>query len=302
MDNSTIKLHMKGEGFLGQKMVVIPSKLRRTIKNNPITENLYLTDIGYYPHAENHFRKRDNGAEEYILIYCLEGRGWIEMNSTIFEIIPNSYVIIPANLPHKYGAEEKKPWSIYWVHFRGKIADSIYRKYLNLELTERKIAHNIPFTDKRISYFEDIIALLEKGYSTDIIEYVNIRLSQLLGSFIYPHFHAKNNTTQNSSDVVNSVIQYMQMNLHSSLSIEELANHLNYSASHIYSLFKKGTGYTPISYFNHLKIQKACNYLSFTDKSIKEIAYKLGYNDPFYFSRTFKKLIELSPSEYRNKL
>jgi AraC-like DNA-binding protein len=94
----------------------------------------------------------------------------------------------------------------------------------------------------------------------------------------------------------------MKENLDRSISVDELAEHLNYSSSYLYSLFKEETGYSPIHYFNHLKIQKACQYLSFTNMSIKEISYELGFNDPFYFSRLFKKLMELSPTEYREEL
>lgn len=301
MDNPTIHPDKKEKGFLGQRMVVMPKELRRVIKNNPITKNLYLTDIGYYPHAENHYRRREYGAEEYILIYCLEGRGWIETDSDFYEIFPNSYIIVPVNLSHKYGADPKNPWSIYWVHFSGLIAEKFYRKYVDEGTDDKNLVREIILNETQISYFENIITLLEKGFSTDIIEYVNIQLSQLLASFTYYDVHAKINYKKSSTEVVNSVIRFMQENIHTTLTIDDLANHLKYSPSYLYSLFKKGTGYSPINYFNHLKIQKACNYLSFTDKSIKEIAFILGYTDPFYFSRVFKKLIEVSPTEYRNK-
>ncbi|HVS95503.1 MAG TPA: helix-turn-helix transcriptional regulator, partial [Puia sp.] len=55
----------------------------------------------------------------------------------------------------------------------------------------------------------------------------------------------------------------------------------------------------PIEYFNHLKIQKACQYLLHTELRIKEIACKLGFEDPFYFSRMFHKLMGMSPNQYR---
>lgn len=304
MDNST--LEKKKEGFFGQKMVVVPKNIRRAIQNNKIINSLYLTDIGYYPNAKNHFRKREEGADEYILIYCIKGDGWIEINSRKYSIVPNSYFLIPANTAHKYGAEKKNPWSIYWVHFTGDTAGKFYKKYCQKKGSSKdKFSPSViklPFEERRMNYFNGFISLLESGYSIEIIEYVNISLWQLLASFVYHDFYSEVRHQKNGTDIVDSAIQYMQDHLNESITVEELASHLNYSTSYLYSLFKEDTGYSPIDYFNHLKVQEACKYLSFTDMSIKEISFELGFNDPFYFSRLFKKMMELSPTEYRKKL
>lgn len=58
---------------------------------------------------------------------------------------------------------------------------------------------------------------------------------------------------------------------------------------------------SPISYFNQLKIQKACQLLDFTDKKAKEIAFELSFSDPYYFSKVFSKYMHMSPKEYRMK-
>ncbi|WP_442591494.1 helix-turn-helix domain-containing protein [Pedobacter sp. AW31-3R] len=80
-----------------------------------------------------------------------------------------------------------------------------------------------------------------------------------------------------------------------------IAENVNSSSSHFSALFKKRTGFPPIEYFNHLKIQKACQYLQFTQLRIKEIAFKIAINDQYYFSRLFTKVMGLSPSEYREQ-
>jgi AraC family transcriptional regulator of arabinose operon len=92
--------------------VVLPNSLRESIRENRLINELYLTDIGYYPRAGNHFRRRKEGAEEYTLIYCLEGDGYIKLNRKQFHIKPNSYFIIPAGIRHEYGSEEQQHWSI----------------------------------------------------------------------------------------------------------------------------------------------------------------------------------------------
>lgn len=298
-----ISTERKQEGFLGQKMVVIPNDIRRVMQNDSLTNALYITDIGYYPRAEYHYRKRQEGAEEYILIYCLDGHGWININSKLNKINPNSYFIVPAHIPHNYGAKEGDPWSIYWAHFTGILAPKLYEKYCLKGPSKIMIPEviQVPFEERRINYFNGMISLLESGYSTEIIEYTNVSLWQLLSSFIYHDFFSEIRHQNNGTNIVNSVIRYMQKNLNQSISVNDLAKHVNFSTPYFYSLFKNETGYSPIHYFNHLKIQKACQFLSFTNLSIKEISFELGFNDPSYFSRLFKKLMELSPADYRKK-
>jgi AraC-like DNA-binding protein len=91
----------------------------------------------------------------------------------------------------------------------------------------------------------------------------------------------------------------MQQNLSHLLSLEDIAASVNYSTSHYSAIFRKKTGFAPIEYFNHLKIQKACQFLHYTDLRIKEISDKLGIEDPYYFSRMFSKLMGVSPNQYR---
>ena len=72
MDENTLK-----EGFLGQKMIAFPKSFLVDIKNNPISRNFYISDLGYYPVASHHYRLRKKGAKEYIFIYCTRGKGEI---------------------------------------------------------------------------------------------------------------------------------------------------------------------------------------------------------------------------------
>ncbi|MDZ7720568.1 MAG: helix-turn-helix transcriptional regulator [Balneolaceae bacterium] len=93
----------------------------------------------------------------------------------------------------------------------------------------------------------------------------------------------------------------MKKNVDQHLKLEELAKHASFSVSHYSNLFKKKTGFAPIEYFIHLKIQKACQYLDLTSLNIYEIAETLGYTDPHYFSRLFQKVMGVSPTAFRNE-
>lgn len=80
----------------------------------PVTSGLYVTDIGYFHEAEHHYRDRPDGCESHILMYCAQGTGWYTMDGgKTYDVSPGNLVILPAHVPHVYGANAPEPWSIF---------------------------------------------------------------------------------------------------------------------------------------------------------------------------------------------
>lgn len=283
------------EGFKGQESIVLPESIIREMAINPLAMLLYVTDIGYYPNAKDHFRIREDGCEQNILIYCVEGEGWYETEIGKFQVKRNQYFIIPENMPHCYGSSKFNPWTIYWLHFAGEKASLFVGKQNGpMEITE---AVNARYQD-RILLFEEIFQNLNKGFSAENLEYANICLWHMLGSFRYlSQFRTVNELKQ--QDSLDKSIAMMKANLETSLALSDLAEKAGLSESHFSLMFKKKTGMTPITYFSHLKIQKACQMLDFSNFHIKEIAQHVGFDDPYYFSRVFSRIMGMSPMKYR---
>lgn len=288
----------KKDGFRGQKAIVLPGKVIRSCEHAPLVKNLFITDIGFYPKARYHFRERHIGISQHILIYCVAGKGWLQLDGRReFEIQSGQYMIIPAEMAHQYGSDELDPWSIYWMHFKG-IAATDYSSLLTKGKSRFVAAVN--FSEDRIHLFDSMYNTLENGYSADNLGYISMCLWYYLSSFCYnDFFHVPYNSTE--KDAIDLSIEFMQQNIERQLSLKELAAEAHISPSHYATLFKKKTGYPPLEYFNHIKVQKACQYLQFTNLQIKEIAYRLGIVDPYYFSRFFSKIMGVSPIEYRNR-
>ncbi|MBC7745507.1 MAG: AraC family transcriptional regulator [Flavobacterium sp.] len=282
------------EGFVGQKMIIIPPNIKRKIAVNPIIRNFYLTAIGHYPKATNHERERKTGSAQYILIYCTDGGGYIFINGTQYELHPNTYFIIPKNIPHRYNSNEGNPWSIYWIHFTGDISAKIYERFLQ---NNQLLVHPISYDENRIKLFEQIYSTIEHSFNERETEIANINLLHFVSSFVY--YKEANPAIYNTDSISNSIL-FMRKNINEKLGIEELSKQQNISVSHYCRTFKRKTGSSPINYFNQLKIQKACQCLYFTDRSIKEICTELGFDDQYYFSRLFRNIIGLSPLKYKN--
>jgi len=287
----------KKEGFKDQKAIILPQSIRSEIQMNPLTKLLFVTDIGYYPDAQYHYRNRQDGSEENILIYCTHGKGWVEAGNSNKKVKKDQYFIIPANTPHKYGSDNQDPWTIYWLHFTGDIGIFFVRnEFIISNLDPVENTRN----DRRIRLFEELYQNLSMGYSTENLEYASICLWYLLGSFSYlPQFERIRAIQQ--SDMVEKSIMYMHDHIDGVINLTDLASLCGFSVSHYSMVFKKKTSRSPIEYYNNLKIQKACQMLDFTHSNIKEIAIGLHFEDQFYFSRVFKKMMGVSPMEYRKK-
>lgn len=290
----------KKEGFQGQKAIVLPRKIISGVcLNNQLVQGLYLTDIGYYPKAQHHYRERHHGIDQHILIHCIEGKGTAKIGGRKYELSPDSFLIIPGGCAHSYAADEQDSWTIYWVHFKGDNANIIVDTMMRQLNGHHGLVH---FQQKRFNLFEDIYTSLERGYGNDNISYANMVLWYYLASFLYTDkFDLSENRQTKENDKVELAINFMQENLSNMLTLGDIAGSVNVSVPHFSSIFRKKTGFSPIEYFIHLKVQKACQYLLFTDLRVKEISEKLGIDDPYYFSRMFHKLMGVSPNLYRAK-
>lgn len=182
------------------------------------------------------------------------------------------------------------------MHFRGRLAS-----HFTSVRSGSVVPGNTSRLQDRMKLFDEIYYCYSMAYIKEYMAYTSLCLYQYLGSFIYlkqyRSFAAP--SPHKEFPFAARVIHYMTENVHKMLTLDELAEHFSYSPSHFSTLFQKDTGVSPINYFIRLKVQKACQYIELTGMRINEIAIRLGYDEPAYFSRLFSKVMGMSPSAYR---
>ncbi len=281
-----------------ERIYVIPETLINEVKEHPLADSLYFSDVGCFENAVNHSRERLNGCEQVILIYCIRGTGYYIEHGHKKTVTQNTLLFISENTPHLYGSSKDDPWSILWIHVNG-LKLSHYYPY------QQQTTALIPVPFEKLNniriLYEEIFELLEQGFHIDSLLYSYQILAHILGLFfLAPNYNKLSMKESDSS--INSSIEYMVESLHKNLTLEELARHSKLSPAYYSYLFKQNTGYSPINYFLRLKVQKACTYLDISNLLVSEIAENLGISDSFYFSRLFHKIMGMSPTDYRKKL
>ncbi len=291
------KVEVKKDGFIGQRMTYMPGIVKKKILKDARVRDLYITHIGIFPNALGHLRHRQLGSSQYILLYCVDGEGWIELDGRRKTIRKNQLFIIPPKTPCSYGSSFKSPWTNYWLHFTGENAE-LYSPSVNQVIS-------IPPTndsriEERLILFEEMLQNVEDYFQHEKVVYANICLKQFLSSVKYLDVY-RAVKKEGENDLLQKVIAFMKNNLNKTIRISDLAVICNCSASNIYKLFRANLDSSPQDFFIHLKMERARKYLTQTNLKVKEIGAKLGYDDPYYFSRIFTKHIGLSPANYRKE-
>lgn len=270
---------------------------------------LTVTTIGYeeiapgdeYPthgHADGYYFNLERGRElnEYQLLYVTEGRGIFHSTTVPTTQLREGdlFLLFPGEW-HSYSPAPSTGWKCYWIGFKGRNMDDRVRAGF---LAPTKPVYHIGFSDA-------IVRLYREAYDTAIREsaYVQQVLAGLVNHIIGVMYSLERNIELNRNqahvDMVNRARLRIREHLESSLTIQQVAEDLGVSYSNFRKLFKEYTGISPATYQQDLRLQRAKELLSTTNMSVKEIAYRLNFESPDYFSAKFKAKTGRRPSELR---
>lgn len=282
----------KEEGFRDEKYMIVPTESFAEYMGHPLIKAAYLTDVGFFPRARSHYKEREEGADQYILIYCTDGNGIIEVDGQKYPLGRSDAFCIPKGARHRYYADRENPWSILWVHFKGENMN-------HFPLEEKRLVHmNSRHSDNRMMVlFNLLFRVLEKNYTLGNFIYIS-QVLQLILSEIYFREKIEESTMQDRH--VTMVVRFMYQNLERNLSLQQIADEVKLSKSYLNTVFKSQTGRAPVEFFIHLKMKEACKLLKSTELYIYEVSARLGYEDQYYFSRILKKTVGMSPRDYKS--
>ena len=271
---------------------------------------LTVSTVGYeeiapgdpYPtrgHADGYYFTIDKGRElnEYQLLYLTEGEGVFHSASVnearlgegdLFLLFPGEW--------HSYHPLPQRGWKSYWIGFRGKNIDD---RVSNGFLSPKHPIYHVGFSDAIVRLYRDAYdtAITEAAYSQQLLAGI---VNHLIGMMYMLERNIELNKDQSHVTLINRGRLRIRESLESSLTIQQIAEELGVSYSNFRKLFKEYTGLSPATYQQDLRLQRAKELLTTSDISIKEIAYRLNFESPDYFSTKFKAKTGRRPSELRN--
>jgi len=287
----------KKPSFDGEQVIALPIEVLSKCRNLPLIQHLHINRMGIFPHAVNHFYVRKAGKASYaVLLHCFDGEGWVKIGGKTIVLKIGDAFFIPPLLAHSYGASKSNPWSLFWIHISGTHVSQLIEA-VNLNAPETPI--HAPYSEHRTDLFNQIFQTFSKGLSISNLMYANLILPNYLATFIsHRSFHDLTQKTAPENNLANQAILYMQQHIGKKVTVDELAENACISSSIFFKKFKQDTGYSPVAYFNFLKIQKAIQVMHTQKCNVSEVGFHIGIDDPYYFSRLFKKQMGVSPRKY----
>ncbi len=196
-----------------------------------------------------------------------------------------------------YGAAKKSPWTIHWFHAVGANVPLYLQR---LGVTKEKPVVSLGGDVYLFSLFEEVVEALEHGFTLTHLLYAAHSLAHLMG-LILRHKEQHGHGAPSVREQIAKSVEFMKGHLSEPLKVATLAALVNLSRSHYTTLFRRVTGYSPLSYLNHLRMQRAVQMLNSPDLPIKQISDQLGFSEQFYFSRAFSKMHNHSPTDHRRR-
>lgn len=241
---------------------------------------------------------RPRGRLDYQLLYVASGKTHFFFNGHE-EIVPAGYMVLyqPRQEQHYEYYGEEQP-EVYWVHFTGRDVKNILRHF------------DIPM-DKNV-FFSGVPSAYQHLFKEMIRELQTCRTGyqELLEMYLRQIFLLIQRTRQESRPTINTYLQkemeyaqqYFQEHYNEDIQIKDYAKSRSMSVSWFLRNFKEFVGQPPAQYLLMFRMNNAIRLLETTDYNVTEISAIIGYDNPLYFSRLFKKRKGVSPSEYRKLL
>ncbi len=237
--------------------------------------------------------------DHFLIHYITHGQGVFKTQESTYRLNAGQGFLLCPNQIASYQADDRDPWSYYWVGFHGLKAED-YLQQAGLGDSQPVFSWNGD-NHQLVDTFEQILSANElyRGRDIRLVGYLYVLLSEFVAKQPGTVFSDQNQEKDPKESYVEQALSFMHKNYSQKISVSEIAVHVGLNRSYLYNLFRTYLQTSPQDYLVRYRIEKACNLLESSTYSIGEISRSVGYDDPLLFSKMFKKIRGVSPREYR---
>lgn len=261
---------------------------------------LYLQETGSLKAQKPHTSSRSN-LNSYLFFMVTEGSGTLTYNDVQYDLQPGYCGFIDCHKQYAHQSSENL-WTLKWAHFNGSNMKDIYKKYLERGGLPCFDSHHFGKYDAILTQLFQVASSSSYVKDMQIFEKLASILTLLMEESWNPNRKANGgNLSHTKKQDLLTIKDYLDLHFTDKIALEDLAHIFYINKFYLTRVFKEQFGVTINNYIIQLRITNAKQLLRFSDQTIDEIALECGYDDSNYFSRLFKKVEGLSPSEYRTR-
>lgn len=236
----------------------------------------------------------------YLVHYVIRGRGHFRTLGRDYAVKEgDSFFIFPGELV-SYTSDEHEPWKYRWVGFKGSRAEELLS--ISGISRHKPVAFSGP-KRRMTALFAQMQRLLHAGQASSDMQsggYMRLILSE------YMQGQAEAGVPKEESSMilqqVEQAIRWLTLQYYQEISIEQMAQSLGYHRTHLSKMFKQHTGMSPMNFLLKIRMERAKHLLLQEKLTVEQVASSVGFTDPLYFSKQFKKWYGRSPSDYRQDM
>lgn len=247
-----------------------------------------INTMGAFNCDRTYYTMRDN-LNCCLMIYTLEGEGYMEYENSRITLPPNSLVVINCNRYQLYKTH-KEHWKFLWFHFYGPNAFDLVDE-INDEGLFRAQMDQTQF----IPEFQNLLDLIKTEERNTPLE-ISLVIHRLLCGIMKLKL---SDTQKTDSRILSPVFTHIEQNYPHKITVDELAQKANLSKFYFIKVFRKATGTTPYKYILNVRISKAKELLLSTDLPLSSIAETCGFYDSKNFILHFKNAVHCTPDHFR---
>lgn len=252
-----------------------------------------------------------------MLLWCRSGRGRLRVNGEDMEFLPGDWVLLPWRHHLIYTADAVNPFLVGGIHLIPSHDPLIPVIFRVAHRSSDPLANHPGRRDRHWSALAGIVrsAFVDRDDPLQLLaQYIVERylrtgpkrstMMKLAPILINELIHAvchRPAAGSSPSPILRHLQTYVEDHLDGRLSIEDLANSAECSEASVYRAFRRQAHTSPARWVARLRAERAAQLLGTTTLPVREIGRRVGIDDPFYFSRLFKRQMGLSPRAFRNR-
>lgn len=238
--------------------------------------------------------KRGRVLHEYQIVYISAGHGRLEMEGARFRVMPGSAFVLYPGLWHRYRPDSRTGWSEHWVGCDGPVIRGLVR---NGFFSPQRPLLRVRDEDLLLAAFSSVIDAIHAGRPA--LQQLGAGATLYILSLLYSAQQPGQDGGEGVARAIHEAMRRMADPTQDTLHLKDLARGLGVSYSWFRRTFTHHTGLSPHQYRLQLKVGRARTLLSGTALTVKEVAFRCGFESEQYFCRLFRHKTGVSPGEWR---
>ncbi|MGM9630625.1 AraC family transcriptional regulator [Butyricicoccus sp.] len=233
----------------------------------------------------------------YILHYVLTGKGQFHIGNRTYSMQKEEGFLIEPNIMTTYRADDADPWEYLWIGFAGADAKKLLEQ---IGLSQHTPTFSASCGTQLLEIVNHMLESEASGIEQEL--YLQAQLYQFFALLSHDLSTRQRGFQQEQRNYyVRAAVEFIQSHYADNIKVTDIAAYVGISRSYLATLFQTIIGMSPNEYLTNFRLTRGMEQLTITNLPVSTIASRCGYRDPLVFSKAFKQMVGLTPTQYRKE-